>query len=143
MWAPGRIPAGTSTNAFSSTLDLLPTIAALTKSKLPGNKIDGQDISSAMTSDRSPRTNMLFYSARGELQGIREGDWKFLEITKVNRKNKSSQTTSYLFNLKDDVGEQNNLITQYPERVGRMKIQMERLDDEITQNARSVWRKTE
>ena len=86
---------------------------------------------------------MLFYSARGELQGIREGDWKFLEITKVNRKNKSSQTTSYLFNLKDDVGEQNNLITQYPERVGRMKIQMERLDDEITQNARSVWRKTE
>jgi arylsulfatase A-like enzyme len=143
MWAPGRIPAGTSTNAFSSTLDLLPTIASLTKSKLPANKIDGKDISATLISDRSPRNDMLFYSARGELQGIREGDWKLLEITKVNRKNKTSQTTSYLFNLADDIGEQNNLFTQYPERAGRLRIQMQRLDAEITKNARSVWRKTE
>ena len=35
MWAPGRIPAGTSTNAMASTMDLLPTIAAITESKLP------------------------------------------------------------------------------------------------------------
>lgn len=143
MWAPGHIPAGTSTNAFSSTLDLLPTIASLTKSKLPANKIDGKDISATLISDRSPRNDMLFYSARGELQGIREGDWKLLEITKVNRKNKTSQTTSYLFNLADDIGEQNNLFTQYPERAGRMRIQMQRLDAEITENARSVWRKAE
>ena len=141
MWAPGRIPAGTSTNAFTSTLDLLPTIAALTKSQLPTNKIDGKDITSTLTSDRSPRKDMLFYSARGQLQGIREGDWKFLEITQTNRKNKSSKTTSYLFNLADDIGEQNNRLDQYPERVARMKIQMQRLDSEISENARSVWRK--
>ena len=141
MWAPGRIPAGTSTNAFTSTLDLLPTIAALTKSQLPTNKIDGKDITSTLTSDRSPRKDMLFYSARGQLQGIREGDWKFLEITQTNRKNKSSKTTSYLFNLADDIGEENNLLDQYPERVARMKIQMQRLDSEISENARSVWRK--
>ena len=141
MWAPGRIPAGTSTNAFTSTLDLLPTIAALTKSQLPTNKIDGKDITSTLTSDRSPRKDLLFYSARGQLQGIREGDWKFLEITQTNRKNKSSKTTSYLFNLADDIGEQNNLLDQYPERVARMKIQMQRLDSEISENARSVWRK--
>ncbi|MDA7928830.1 sulfatase [Mariniblastus sp.] len=141
MWAPGRIPAGTTTDAFTSTLDLLPTIASLTKSKLSANKIDGKDISSTLTTDRSPRKDMLFYSARGELQGIREGDWKLLEITQVNRKNKSSKTTSYLFNLANDIGEQNNLFTQNPERVARMKIQMQRLDAEITENARSVWRK--
>lgn len=141
MWAPGRIPAGTSTNAFTSTLDLLPTIAALTKSQLPTNKIDGKDITSTLTSDRSPRKDMLFYSARGQLQGIREGDWKFLEIPQTNRKNKSSKTTSYLFNLANDIGEQNNLLDQYPERVARMKIQMQRLDSEISENARSVWRK--
>ena len=141
MWAPGRMPAGTSTNAFTSTLDLLPTIAALTKSQLPTNKIDGKDITSTLTSDRSPRKDMLFYSARGQLQGIREGDWKFLEITQTNRKNKSSKTTSYLFNLADDIGEENNLLDQYPERVARMKIQMQRLDSEISENARSVWRK--
>lgn len=140
MWAPGRIPAGTTTNAFTSTLDFLPTIASLTKSKLPSNKIDGKNISSALTSDRSPRKDMLFYSARGELQGIREGDWKLLEITQVNRKNKSSKTTEYLFNLADDIAEQNNLFSQYPERVARMRIQMQRLDAEITKNARSVWR---
>ena len=141
MWAPGRIPAGTSTNAFTSTLDLLPTIAAITKSQLPTNKIDGKDISSTLTSDRTPRKDMLFYSARGQLQGIREGDWKFLEITQTNRKTKTSKTTSYLFNLANDIGEQNNLLDQYPERIARMKIQMQRLDSEISENARSVWRK--
>ena len=42
MWAPGRIPAGTECNELMGTIDLLPTIAELTKTPLPkGKKIDG------------------------------------------------------------------------------------------------------
>ncbi|MDB4260076.1 sulfatase, partial [Akkermansiaceae bacterium] len=46
MWAPGRIPAGTTCDSLCGTIDLLPTITALTESALPEDKkIDGLDIS--------------------------------------------------------------------------------------------------
>lgn len=141
MWAPGRIPAGTSTDAFSSTMDLLPTIAALTNSTLPETRIDGFDISSTLTTDTTPRNELVFYSARGDLEGIRLGDWKFLEITKTNRKNKTSQTETYLFNLADDIGEQNNLLKSNPQKVAELKARMKAVDQEVTANSRPVWRK--
>jgi len=143
MWPPGRIPAGTSTAAFTSTLDLLPTFAALTKASLPENKIDGFDISKTLTSDQSPRKELIYYSSHGSLQGIRQGDWKYLEIfpRKKNKKNTNSKPTKYLFNLADDIGEQNNLLESKPDLIAKLKSRMTQADEEITKNARSVWRK--
>ena len=142
MWAPGRIPAGTSTNAFTSTMDLLPTIAAITKTELPKTKIDGFDISTTFNSDETPRDELIFYSKNGPLEGIRKGDWKYLEVTpRKNKKNPNPKTNKYLFNLAEDIGEQNNLLVSKPEIAAALKNQMQQADDEITANARPVWRK--
>lgn len=139
MWAPGRIPAGTSTDAFTSTMDLLPTIAAMTESELPDqNRIDGHDISKTFQSDASPRDELIFYSARGDLNGIRQGDWKYLEITTTNRREKTTKTDRYLFNLADDLGEQKNLVDSNPEKAAELKARMMAVDVEITENARPV-----
>tara|TARA_R110002073_G_scaffold220878_4_gene381043 strand:+ start:13307 stop:14758 length:1452 start_codon:yes stop_codon:yes gene_type:complete len=146
MWGPGRIPAGTSTTAFTSTLDLLPTIAALAGAPLPdsGNTIDGFDISSTFTSDTSPRDELIFYSAHGALEGIRKGDWKYLEKRprkRSNQKDVSPEPGVFLFNLADDIGEQKNLKDSHPEIIAELKKRMHKVDDEITANARPVWRK--
>ncbi len=142
MWAPGRIPAGTSTDAFASTLDLLPTFASLTGKKLPDRKIDGFDITATFESDESPRNELVFYSAQGKLEGIRQGDWKYLQQTPRKRKNQSTpKTSTYLFNLADDIGEQNNLLETKPKLAARLKASMIKADQEITSNARPVWRK--
>jgi len=142
MWAPGRIPAGTSTDAFTSTMDLLPTIASITNSKLPERKIDGHDISSTFDSDDSPRDELIFYSPQGQLQGVRKGDWKYLEITPRKRKrNPNPKTTKYLFNLKEDIGEQTNLLESSPDVVESLKSRMTEADEEISENSRPVWRK--
>lgn len=142
MWAPGRIPAGTSTDAFTSTLDLLPTFASLTGKKLPDRKIDGFDITATFESDESPRNELVFYSAQGKLEGIRQGDWKYLQQTPRKRKNQPTpKTSTYLFNLADDIGEQNNLLETKPELAARLKASMIKADQEITSNARPVWRK--
>lgn len=146
MWAPGRIPAGTETSAFTSTMDLLPTIAAITESELPvDRKIDGYDISSTMKSDQSSRDELMFYSSRGTLEGIRKGDWKYLEVKPRQRKNQNNQKPpqpkTYLFNLAKDIGESNNLAEQNPDRVAAMIELMKQRDQEITANARPVWRK--
>ena len=142
MWGPGRIPAGTSTDAFTTTMDLLPTIATIVGVPIPEkNKIDGVDISQTLTSDSTPRNELIFYSSNGELEGIRIGDWKYLEITKKNRKQKTSKTKTFLFDLADNIGETKNLLESHSEKAAQLKARMLELDKEITDNSRPVWRK--
>lgn len=143
MWAPGKIPAGTSTDAFTSTLDLLPTIAAITKTQLPETKIDGLDISKTLTTDESPRNELVYYSPNGNLEGIRQGDWKYLELRpRKTKKQPDPKPRKLLFNLAEDIGEKNNLLESNLETADKLKARMIALDDEITQNARPVWSPT-
>ena len=144
MWAPGRIPAGTTCDTLCGTIDLLPTISALSGSKLPaGRKIDGLDISKLlMGSNETPRKEFLHYASNGTLQGLRQGDYKLLIRKPGNRKRQPSEKAkTMLFNLKDDLGEQKNLATEKPEMVAQLTERMEELDAEITKNQRPAWRK--
>lgn len=144
MWAPGRIPAGTTCDTLCGTIDLLPTISALSGSKLPaGRKIDGLDISKLlMGSNETPRKEFLHYASNGTLQGLRQGDYKLLIRKPGNRKRQPSEKAkTMLFNLKDDLGEQKNLATEKPEMVAQLTARMEELDAEITKNQRPAWRK--
>jgi arylsulfatase A-like enzyme len=147
MWAPGRIPAGTECEALASTLDILPTIAALTGTRLPADRpIDGVDISALLAGTaKSVRKEFLYYSANGSLEGIREGDWKLLELKGDARKSKESVADSgvMLFNLAEDMGEQRNLAAEKPELVARLRLRMAELDGVVAANVRPVWRKTE
>ncbi len=145
MWGPGRIPAGTSTDAFTSTMDLLPTIAGLTGKPLPTDyQIDGHDISKTFQSDHSPREELVYYSAQGNLEGIRRGDWKYLKKQKAARRDQPApDPETYLFNLASDIGEQTNLIDQKPDIAAKLDARMVEIDQEITANARPVWQKQE
>lgn len=147
MWAPGRIPAGTSTDVLVSTIDLMPTIAALTGTPLDDlsgdakTRIDGMNVSTALTSDQSPRHEFVYYSAQGDLEGIRIGDWKYLEIGHKNHQNPdTSPATYFLFNLSKDLGEKTNLYDQRQKKAAELKERMNEIDREVTTNARPVWR---
>jgi arylsulfatase A-like enzyme len=137
IWAPGRVPAGTASNALASTIDLLPTIAAITRTPLPaGSKIDGVDISPLLRGDaKSPREEFLYYN-RERPAGIRQGDWKLL----VNPGNSGN---TMLFNLADDLGEKNNLAGEKPELVARLRRRMTELNAAIAAEARPAWKKPE
>lgn len=140
MAGPG-IPGGTETDALATTMDLLPTIAAITESPLPDRKIDGLDIRSTFASDESPRNTMLFYSAHGELEGIRENHWKWLSVQPRGQARKQrAPAPEYLFNLQDDLGEQNNLVEQNGDTARRLEQRMREADQEITRHQRPVWR---
>jgi arylsulfatase A-like enzyme len=139
FWAPGRIPAGTETDALASTIDILPTIAALTGTPLPtGRPIDGVDISPLLTGDTpSPREEFLYYAMSGRLDGIRQGDWKLLALPPKG----GGKANTMLFNLAEDVGEKNNLAKEKPELVNRLRQRMTELDAAIGAGARPVWEK--
>ncbi len=143
---PG-IPAGTVCSELAGTIDILPTIAALTGKPLPaGKKVDGLDVSSLWMgkTKESPRKEFLHYTSRGDLQGIRQGSWKLLVKNQRGRRNqnRNAPTNSgqvLLFDLSKDLGEQNNLADQHPDLVKKLRQRMEALDKEITANARAPW----
>ena len=144
IWGPGRIPAGTVTDAFASTMDLLPTIAALTNQPLPtDHEIDGYDISKTFHSDQSPREELVYYSAQGNLEGIRSGPWKFLKKQRRAKQDQSDpEPDVYLFNLADDLGEQVNLVDRQPSIVAKLNARMLEVDQQITADARPVWQQS-
>ena len=145
MRGPG-IPAGTVCGELTGTIDVLPSIAALTGQPLPeGKTIDGTDVSKLWLgkTEESPRKEFVHYTSRGDLEGIRQGNWKLLIKRPRGRRNQNSANTRppqvLLFDLSEDVGEQNNLAESKPEIVERLKTRMEELDAEITKNARAPW----
>jgi arylsulfatase A len=146
VWAPGRVPANTESDAFLSTMDVLPTIAKWVGTPLGDKKIDGLDASETITGDAaSPRTEMVYYTANGRLTGMRRGDWKYL-VNPLQRKvlskekEKSVKKEYMLFNLADDISESNNLYDSHPDQVVMLKQLMSERDKEITKNQRKAWR---
>ena len=145
---PG-IPAGTVCSELTGTIDVLPTIAAITKTALPKDKkIDGLDVSELWmgTTETSPRSEFLHYTSQGNLEGLRQNNWKLLvKKPRVprNRKRpagiKPKPPEVMLFDLSTDIGEQNNLADTRPEIVNKLRVRMEELDKEITTNARAPW----
>jgi len=74
---PGRIPAGRTSDAIVTGMDLHPTLAKLTGASLPKNKIDGRDIWPLLSGQAagSPHEAFFYYGGE-ELQAVRSGRWK-------------------------------------------------------------------
>ncbi|MEM9345304.1 MAG: sulfatase [Planctomycetota bacterium] len=129
---PGTIPAGQESEVIVSTIDILPTVAAMTGANLPELKIDGKDIGPLLSGEAedSPHEAYLFYYG-GELHAVRVGDWKLHTRHKWRRvvtKGKDGYPgrqdypviEQSLFNLKDDIGETNDVSEQHPEIVEKL-----------------------
>ena len=153
MWWPGRIPAGTTCDELATTLDILPTVAALTQTKLPEHPIDGKNISALMLGEpgaQSPHEAFLLYYGGGQLQAIRDRRWKLHfphgYRTMAGRPGGSRGIPApysqgriglSLYDLKNDVGETTDCAAAHPEVVKRLQALAEQgradLGDTLTQ----------
>ena len=122
---PIKIPNGKVTDEFVSTLDLFPTLAKISNSKIPtGIKTDGIDISEFLL-DPDAKTlaerPFYFYARNGELEAIRLGEWK-LHLKKSIGWNEKSEGEFQvaLYNLNLDIGEKDNVATHHPEIVTKL-----------------------
>ena len=85
MRLPGVIPAGTTTDQLAATIDLLPTIAALTGARLPVLPIDGMDLTPMLeapgvsaTGDATRVRREYWYYYGRELCAVRRDNWKLV-----------------------------------------------------------------
>ncbi len=125
---PGAVPPGRTNDTIFSTLDVLPTFAALAgaKERIPTDRvIDGVDQTALLLgeSEEGARDNFLYWDG-GELQAVREGPWKLrLPGLKSFRRwpelDRGTQKVE-LYHLERDLGETTNLAAEEPEVVERL-----------------------
>jgi len=123
---PGKIPTGKTCRELVSTLDFLPTFAALAEGQISKNrKIDGHDVRNLIFGKlgaKSPRKAFFYYHTT-QLQAVRSGKWKLVlpqaeKLTGWSGKEKDSPLQ--LFDVSTDLGEQTNLAEAHPDVVKRL-----------------------
>ena len=110
---PGKIEAGKSSDEIVHAMDLLPTIAALTKSSIPNDRvIDGIDMSDFFLgkTNKSGRDGFIVYMGK-DIFGVKWRNWKLhFEEQDAWNSIKNTYTMPRVYNLYDDPQERNNVL---------------------------------
>ena len=136
---PNRIPAGWESDELLSTMDFLPTFAAIAGAETPDVKLDGADATDFLTrkTTKSPRGEYLYYSGC-LLTGVRAEQWKLV----LERKKSPAGlgwwgrmieevSETMLFDLDQDPGETTNVATQNPEVVSALMKRIQRAREDL------------
>jgi len=119
-WWPGTVPAGSEYGDVASTMDILPTFAAMAGGSVPADRTDGHDISAILKgATDQPSEYEAFYYYRGyELRAVRSGNWKL-------------HTDGTLYDLEADIAESNDRAADESEVVARLEALIEKGREEI------------
>ena len=151
---PGVIPPGTVCNELTSSIDILPTLAAITGASLPLVKIDGVNILPLMTGDNSaaPRHEFYYYYEQNSLEAVQRDYWKLVlpHRFRTYRGMKpgmdgwpgptATETIKevQLYDLRRDPGEWYDVAAFYPEKVKELQALADEarndLGDNLTNN---------
>lgn len=112
---PGKVPAGVVLEEAVTSLDIGATALAMAGGDVENAGLHGKDVRSYMTqrSATAPHEALFWHTAKGErAEGVvRVGDYKLLIKPKG---------LVELYDLKEDLGEENDLAASQPERVEAM-----------------------
>ena len=132
-WQPGTVPGGVVCDVQTSTLDMLPTIAAMAGASVPQDRvIDGLDIRAVLVGDfeDAPQRDYSLYRSDNS---IRVGDWK-LHLQREKRQMPSWGPSAKpiaspeLYNLSSDVAEKNNIIKDHPEKAEELSRRLAKVN---------------
>ena len=137
LWGPNRVPAGTTCDSIATTMDLLPTFAALAGAKPPADRvIDGEDILHLFHGDfaKANPDKAYYYYLRVHLQAVRQGQWKlhlprakepigaapFSRNAHIAPADRIGFAKPFLIDLEKDLGETTDVSAQNPKVVRRL-----------------------
>ena len=122
-WWPGKIPAGSATDAITGMIDVLPTLVKLAGGNVTEDhkKIDGGDIWPLLAGQpgaKSPH-DVFYYFSGLQLQAVRSGSWK-LHLAK-----------NELYDLAADIGESTSVAADHPDIVKRLRGLADAMKDDL------------
>lgn len=108
---PGKIQKGTTSDHLGYFPDVMPTLAELTNTKTP-EQCDGISFLPTLLGQKGQKQHeKLFWQFRKQI-AVREGKWKLLHH--------QAKDTVELYDLSQDLGENNNIAQEHPEIVSRL-----------------------
>ncbi|WP_182866504.1 sulfatase family protein [Rhodopirellula sp. JC639] len=148
LWGPGRVPAGTTCDSIATTMDLLPTIAALAGAEVPSDRvIDGEDVRHLFHGkfDQADPEKTYFYYLRVHLQAVRQGKWKlhlprqkeplgaapFSRNVHIAPADRIGFEKPFLIDLENDLGETTDVSHANPEVVRRLLALAEGMREDL------------
>jgi arylsulfatase A len=153
MRMPGTIRSRIVCNEPASTMDILPTIAKLAGAKLPAHRIDGKDIWPLMTGvpgAKSPHEAFFYYRGYA-LEAVRSEKWK-LHLPHSYRtlagrpggtgrmpvEYEQAKIGPALFDLENDIGEQDDVSARHPAVVERLMALAGRMRQDLGDSAKKM-----
>ena len=125
---PGVTEPGSVSEELICSIDLFPTVAAAAGIEID-HLVDGIDLAPALSGGKLDRQSLYWhyphYSNQGGIPGgaIREGNYKLFERYEDGR--------VHLYDLKNDIGEQNDLAAEKPELVQEMRKRLHQWYKEV------------
>ncbi len=136
---PGKVAAGSVSEHPSAFWDFLPTACEAAGVEVTGS-VDGISYLPTLLGNKAlqPEHEYLYWaSSEGETSvGVRHGKWKLVEYRQAKKGKKASVDAAKpgwrLYDLTQDIGEENDLAAKYPQVVERILgyLKRDRLDDE-------------
>lgn len=117
---PGRIKPGTTSDAVMGPIDLYPTILDAVGLKKPKNHIiDGESLLPVFNQTGKLKRHAYYtwFPHLVPAVSVRQGDWKLIRRFEPHP---SYPEVYELYNLKEDIGETNNLARQMPDKVKQL-----------------------
>ena len=128
MQWPGHLPAGRICDQPVISCDLFPTALAAagvkTANPIP---LDGVNLQPFLSGRSKSIPHQHLYWRYNRSKALRQGDWKIVQQTAPNAVEKPWQ----LFNLKEDIGEQQDLAAAEPARLQQMIAAWESLNQQM------------
>ncbi len=128
---PGRLTSGQRSNVPVTSVDLLPTIAAVAGISTDGiTSLEGINLWPFLTEQKEiPERPLYWHFPHHRKNGltmaaaIRVGDWKLIW--------EFESDSTFLYHLKEDIGEENNLAVVAPEKRDQLLAQLQLWQGEV------------
>ena len=128
-WWPGRIKAGSVTNATAMTMDLMPTyleLAGIAPTLAPNPKpLDGISLAPLLFEGKSLPNRTLFWRY-AKSYAARSGPWKLVA---------SEGKAPELYNLENDLGETRDLASQQSALVQKLRSELAAWEEDVASGA--------
>ncbi|MEZ6124587.1 MAG: sulfatase [Planctomycetaceae bacterium] len=125
---PGRVPAGSTSDAVVGPIDMYPTILEAAGIQQPENHIvDGESLLPVLKQTGSLKREAYFtwFPHLIPAVSVRHGDWKLIRRFEPHR---DYPDVLELYNLKEDIGETKNLADQRPELVQQLNALIDQFE---------------
>lgn len=151
----GTLPAGQTRSALVSCMDIFPTVVELA-GETPAENLDGLSLVGTIKEPEVSKVHEFLCFADGKgTWSIREGDWKLIQSKgwihtnyELDENNLASPAPEYtypeglvLFNLREDIGETNDLSGMHPEKVAELRTRWESWRSEMGDPRRGTPKK--